>query len=70
MTRILRTPKQQQKDAMDQAIYKEWTELTKNLENSRMAITDHLAKKYNISRSTVWAAMKRVEKRMAASHQS
>lgn len=63
---ILKTPKQQEKEARDKAIYTEWKSLTSKEENSKMAVAGLISDKYNISLSTVWKSIERHERRIGA----
>lgn len=67
MEKVLKTPYQQEREAFEATVYREWQELTSDPANQREAVTAHLMKKYHIhTRTRVWAIRKRVEARMAA----
>lgn len=58
---ILKTKRQIDRKKRDTAIYNEYNELVKISGASRMAIVNHLMKKYNIyGTSTVYAIINRV----------
>lgn len=61
-----KTEHQKEKEEREQQIYAEYVELTANPDNSKMAINDHLMKKYKIyGMATLYAIIKRVEARIS-----
>lgn len=63
---IFKTPCQAEREARDLAIYNEYQELTSVEGQSKLLVTEHLMKKYNIhSQATIYVIRERVEKRLA-----
>lgn len=59
---------EQKRQERDMELYREFEELTKDPEVSRMKVTNHLMKKYKLrSASTVWNIRKRVEQTLKES---
>lgn len=60
----LKTAFQKRKEKRDAMIYAEYSELAANPENSKIAISEHLMRKYKIrSRATIWAICKQLGER-------
>lgn len=63
--KVFKTAYQEEQEAKDMAIYKEWNELMQLPRQSASAVTQHLMQKYGIhSQSTIWVIRKRVESRI------
>lgn len=61
----MKTKLQEEREARDLAIYKEYNELAANPQQSRVALNEYFMQKYNIQSSgTLYVILKRVAKRL------
>lgn len=62
---VIKTKFKLEKEAKELSIYNEWNELMKQPGAMATAVDSHLMKKYNLhSRSSIWQARQRTEKRI------
>lgn len=61
MAKLLKTDKQRRRELRDVEIYREWIEAIAVPGQSRTAVVEVLAKKYDISPMTVYNVIERVE---------
>lgn len=64
-TKVLKTKFRTEMEARDSAIYDEWEKLSKQPGTMKMAIYDHLLKKYGLhAKASIWQARDRHRKRL------
>lgn len=65
----LLTKLQKEAERLDAVVYREWTKLTANPNNSKTAVAEELMRKHGVkSRSTIWKMCKRAEARIQAAN--